>query len=186
MVAVTERVRRKIRRAEYDRMVEVGLFQHERLELIRGELVAMSPIGVKHATAVTELYRRLDRACPDGLVVRCQQPLICADESEPEPDLAVVPFDPAPTTHPTRALLVIEVADSSRGVDLHDKAALYAESEVDEYWVVDLDAGCVHVHRDRAAGRWTAITIHDADAPLTPAALPDLTVTLAAMIAPRR
>ena len=172
MVAVTERVRRKIRRAEYDRMVEVGLFQHERLELIRGELVAMSPIGVKHATVVTELDRRLHRACPDGLVVRCQQPLICADESEPEPDLAVVPFDPAPTLHPTRAALVIEVADRSRGVDLHDKAALYA--------------GCVHVHRDRAAGRWAAITIHGADAPLTPAALPDLTVTLAAMVAPRR
>ena len=61
MVAVTERVRRKIRRAEYDRMVAVGLFQHERLELIRGELVAMSPIGVPHATVVTELARRLQR-----------------------------------------------------------------------------------------------------------------------------
>lgn len=134
MVAVTERVRRKIRRAEYDRMVEVGLFQHERLELIRGELVAMGPIGVPHATAVTELYRRLDRACPDELVVRCQQPLICADESEPEPDLAVVPFDPAPTTHPTRARLVIEVADSSRGVDLHDKTALYAERWTSTGW----------------------------------------------------
>lgn len=81
---------------------------------------------------------------------------------------------------------MIEVADSSRGVDLHDKAALYAESDVDEYWVVDLDAVCVHVHRDRAAGGWAAITVHDADAPLTPAALPDLTVTLAAVVAPRR
>lgn len=98
----------------------------------------------------------------------------------------MVPFDPAPTTHPTWALLVIEVADSSRGVDLGDKAALYAESDVDEYWVVDLDAGCVHVHRDRAAGRWTAMTIHAADQPLTPRALPDLTVTLAALVAPRR
>ena len=61
MVAGTERVRRKIRRAEYDRMVAVGLFQHERLELIRGELVAMGPIGVPHATVVTELARGLQR-----------------------------------------------------------------------------------------------------------------------------
>jgi Uma2 family endonuclease len=186
MVAVTERVRRKIRRAEYDRMVEVGLFQHERLELIRGELVAMSPIGVKHATVVTELDRRLHRACPAGLVVRCQQPLICADDSEPEPDLAVVPFDPAPTTHPTRALLVIEVADRSRDADLTDKAALYAESDVDEYWVLDLDAGCVHVHRDRADGGWRSIAVHGADLRLTPAALPDLAVALADVRTPTR
>ena len=186
MVAVTERVRRKIRRAEYDRMVEAGLFQRERLELIRGELVVMSPIGVRHAMVVTELDKTLQRACPDGLVVRCQQPLICADESEPEPDLAVVPFDPAPTTHPTRAVLVVEVADSSRDADLVGKAALYAESDVDEYWVVDLDAGCVHVHRGRAAGAWTEVTVHAAEAPLTTTALPALAVTLDDLRHPRR
>lgn len=187
MVAVIERARRKLRRVEYDRMVEAGLFQGERLELIRGELVAvMSPIGVKPAMMVTALDRWLHQACPDGLAVRCQQPLICADDSEPEPDLALVPYEPAATEHPMRAMLVIEVADSSRDVDLIGKAALYAESDVDEYWVIDLQDACVHVHRDRAGGAWQTVSIHAADVRLSPRALPDLAVSLDELRAPRR
>ena len=187
MVAVIERARRKLRRVEYDRMVAAGLFQGERLELIRGELVAvMSPVGVKHAMVVTEFDRRLHRVCPEGLVVRCQQPLVCADDSEPEPDLAVVPFDPAPTEHPVRAVLVVEVADSSRDADLLGKAALYAESDVDEYWVIDLQDACIHVHRDRAEGAWQSVSVHAADVRLSPRALPDLAVSLDELRHPTR
>ena len=187
MVAVIERARRKLRRDEYDRMVAAGLFQGERLELIRGELVAvMSPIGVPHATVVTELYRRLDRAAPRSLIARSQQPLVCADDSEPEPDLAVVPFDPAPTEHPMRAVLVVEVADSSRDADLIGKAALYAESDVDEYWVIDLQDACIHVHRDRADGAWQTVSVHAADVRLSPRALPDLAVSLDELRHPTR
>lgn len=179
MVAVSERPRRKLRRVEYDRMVEAGIFGRERLELIRGELVAvMSPIGVRHATVVSELDRWLHLTCPRKLSVRCQQPLICADDSEPEPDLAIVPFDPTRTEHPMRAVLVVEVADSSRELDLLGKAALYAESDVDEYWVIDLQDACIHVHRDRADGVWQTISIHGADVMVSPRALPDLAVSL--------
>ena len=121
--------RRKLRRTEYDQMVAIGLFRGEHVELFRGELVAMSPIGCPHSAVVTRLYRLLDRAVPVGMVVRCQQPLVCADESEPEPDLAVVVDGAFELAHPAAAALVIEVADSSVDYDRGAKAALYAETE---------------------------------------------------------
>lgn len=179
---MTERVRRKIRRAEYDRMVEVGLFQHERLELIRGELVAMSPIGSAHSAVVTVAQEWLMRWSAPEFMVRCQQPLACVDESEPEPDLAVVARRPYRDAHPVAAALVIEVADTSVDYDLGAKAALYAESAVDEYWVIDLVRGVVVVHRARAAGRWTSITTHAADAAVAPAGMAIPPVTLAALL----
>lgn len=182
---VVERSRRKIRREEYDRMVEAGLFQREHLELIRGELLAMSPIGLKHTIVVTQLYRVFVRSTPRGLLVHSQQPLICADESEPEPDLSVVPFDPAPVMHPTSALLVIEVAETSLRYDLGDKATLYAESDVLEYWVIDLEAEVVHVHRERADGRWTSISRHERTERLTPIAVPAVSLTLVELLTPQ-
>jgi Uma2 family endonuclease len=168
MVALDGRARRRLRRDEYDRMVMAGLFHGEHVELIRGELVAMSPIGSVHSAVVRVLSERLVRALPPHLMVSSQQPLACADESEPEPDLAVVARRPYRDAHPVAAVLVIEVADTSVDYDLGAKAALYAESAVDEYWVIDLGRGVVVVHRARAAGRWTAITTHAADAAVAP------------------
>lgn len=182
MVAVSVPPRRKLRRAEYDQMVAIGLFRGEHVELFRGELVAMSPIGCPHSAVVTRLYRLRDRAIAPGLVVRCQQPLICADESEPEPDLAVVPDGALELAHPTVAPLVIEVADSSLAYDLGAKAALYAESRVDEYWVLDLEHRQIVVHQGRGPDNWTSIVVHPADAPVAPACAPSLTVTLDALL----
>ena len=178
MVALDGRARPKLRRDEYDRMVMEGLLQGQPIELIRGELVTRSVKTSLHSAVVTVLCERLVRALPPPLMVSCQQPLACADESEPEPDLAIVARRPYRDAHPAAAALVIEVADSSADDDLGAKAALYAESEVEEYWVIDLVRSVVVVHRDRAAGAWTSITTHAADAPVAPAtlALPPLTL----------
>ena len=159
-------------------MVMAGLLQGERVELIRGELVARSAKTSMHSAVVTVLSERLVRALPPHLMVSCQQPLACADESEPEPDLAIVARRPYRDAHPAAAALVIEVAETSVDYDLGTKAALYAESAVDEYWVIDLGRGVVVVHRDRAGGAWASITTHAADAAVAPAALvlPGLTL----------
>ena len=101
----------------------------------------MSPIGSAHSAVVTVLQERLMARLAPEFMVRCQQPLACADESEPEPDLAVVARRPYRDAHPAAAALVIEVADTSVDYDLGAKAALYAESAVDEYWVIDLVRG---------------------------------------------
>ena len=85
-----------------------------------------------------------------------------------------------------RAVLVVEVADSSRDADLLGKAALYAESDVDEYWVIDLQDACIHVHRDRADGAWQTVSVHAADVRLSPRALPDLAVSLDELRRPTR
>ena len=155
-----------------------GLFHGEHVELIRGELVVMSPIGSVHSAVVRVLSEWLVRALPPHLMVSCQQPLACADESEPEPDLAIVARRPYRDAHPAAAALVIEVAETSVDYDLGAKAALYAESEVEEYWVIDLGRGVVVVHRDRAGGAWASITTHAAAAAVAPAAvvLPALTL----------
>ena len=179
------RERRKIRREEYDRMVEAGLFQREHLELIRGELLTMSPVGIRHRIVVTQLYKAFIAHTPTHLVVCSQQPLICRGESEPEPDLSLVPFDPAPVRHPTSAALVVEVADSSLDYDLGDKAALYADSDVLEYWVIDLVDDVIHVHHDRVEGRWTSITRHARTEPVWPLAVPSVAVTLDDLLTPR-
>ncbi|MBK9031483.1 MAG: Uma2 family endonuclease [Myxococcales bacterium] len=158
--------------------MRAGLFHGEHVELVRGELVTMSPIGSAHSAVVTALTERLVRALAADLMVRSQQPLACADDSEPEPDLAIVARRSYREAHPAAAALVIEVAETSVDYDLGAKAALYAESEVDEYWVIDLMRRVVVVHRARDAGAWGSITTHPEGAPIVPAAvaLPPLTL----------
>ena len=99
-------------------MVAAGLFHGEHVELFRGELVTTSPVGCSHSVVVTNLYRFFDRRVAAGSIVRSQQPLVCADDSEPEPDLAIVARGPHLREHPAAAALVIEVAESSREYDL--------------------------------------------------------------------
>lgn len=187
MGALAERPRRRIKRVEYDRMIEAGLFQGEKLELLRGELVEMSPIGTRHPWTVMALAEALYDALQKRARVRSQQPFVAADESEPEPDVALAESHD-PRRHPERAYLLVEVADSSRESDLGSKAVLYAESDVAEYWVVDLVDlvdDVVHVHRDRADGGWRTITTHAIGERLSPLRYPDVVLELGAIIAPR-
>jgi Uma2 family endonuclease len=110
------------------------MFEHERVELIRGMVLTMSPIGPAHADPIDVLTRRLVLAMGDRAVVRVQQPFAASDDSEPEPDLALVPPGRYAADHPRQARLVIEVAQSSLTYDRETKAPLYAESGVPEYW----------------------------------------------------
>lgn len=142
---------RRIRVEEYHRMVEAGILREdEKVQLIDGMLVAMTPQGRAHAFVIQELTRLLVRQLGDDLRVLSQLPLALAGDSEPEPDLAVVrAADAASSTrHPASALLVIEVAGESLRFDRQTKTALYARSGIPEYWIVNLAGEAIEVHRD--------------------------------------
>ncbi len=137
---------RLMSRAEYDRLVDEGLFARERVELIRGLVVEMSPIGTHHADAIDFLNRFFVRALGDEAVVRVQLSFVASDDSEPQPDLALVPARRYATEHPAQAFLIVEVADTSLNHDRETKRRLYEESGVPEYWIVDVRGCAVEVY----------------------------------------
>jgi len=143
--------RRRFTREEYYRLAEIGFFQGERVELIEGEIVKMSPISPFHGEVLTLLAERLWQLFGEGYRVRVQLPLSLGD-SEPEPDIAVVPGKAGDYVHahPTTALLVVEVAQTSLEYDREVKAPLYARAGIPEYWIVNLDGQCIEVYRDPA------------------------------------
>ncbi|MBI2895167.1 MAG: Uma2 family endonuclease [Deltaproteobacteria bacterium] len=144
---------RPLRRAEFDRLVALGFFdEDERIELLRGTLVVMTPPGPTHADVVDELVGRIVLALGGRARVRVQNPLALSDDSEPEPDIAVVAPGHYREEHPRQALLVIEVADSSLNKDRTIKASIYAEAGIPEYWVVDIAARAVEVLSAPASG----------------------------------
>lgn len=139
--------------AEYHQFIEAGIFKEDdRLELIRGEVMDMSPINARHAGKVNRLvelfYERLAKRC----IVAPQNPLHLDDSSEPEPDVALL--KPRPDRYarahpqPADVLLVIEVADTSLEYDRGIKASVYASSGISEYWVVNLTENCIEVFRE--------------------------------------
>jgi Uma2 family endonuclease len=121
-----------LRRVEYDRLVGLGMFAGERLELLDGLLVVREPQDSPHATAVLLVRRALERAFGDGWTVRSQMPFALDDDSEPEPDVVVVKgqIRDYRAAHPSRCALLVEVADSSLLFDRSKKAVLYARTEL--------------------------------------------------------
>ncbi len=150
---------------EYHQQIETGGFDEDsRVELIEGVIADMSPKTAEHENAITWLTRWLISAVDPGrFEVGVQRALTLLSGSEPEPDLAVIPTDVHRPYHPATATLVIEVAMSSQDRDLRQKPALYARAGIAEYWVVDLDAGRVVVHRDPTEAGYGAITEIPAD-----------------------
>jgi Uma2 family endonuclease len=138
--------RRLIRRSEYERMVDLGLFEDERVELLYGVIVKMSPHGPEHDAPLARLNELLVAGLRGRARIRVQSSFAASDGSEPEPDLAVVPPGDYDDAHPSTAWLIVEVAKSSLAKDRGPKARLYAESGVPEYWVVNLVDGLIEVH----------------------------------------
>jgi Uma2 family endonuclease len=147
---------RPISVAEFHRLIDDGaLAGDERVELLEGFLIQMSPQSLSHAQLIELLDELVRRSLAPRYAVRCQLPLTLA-RSEPEPDLAIVDRRAArrATRHPASAALVIEVAADSLDKD-RSKAAIYAEAGVDEYWIVDVVGRRVEVHREPHRGQRT-------------------------------
>jgi Uma2 family endonuclease len=169
---------------QYDQMIETGILtEDDRVELIRGEIVPKMAIGSRHAGVVNRLNRLLYSQVQGRAILSLQNPVHLSD-SEPEPDLAVLHpraddyADSLPEA--SEVFLLIEVADSSLDRDRDEKAPLYAENGISEYWIVNLDDDTVLVHRGpQPDGTWTTITTHGRGDILTVAALPTVTVAVA-------
>jgi Uma2 family endonuclease len=171
---------------EYHRMIGAGILgEDEHVQLLAGTVVAMTPQGRPHARVVQRLTRLFVRAVGDDLEVLTQLPLTLLDDSEPEPDLAVVKAEDAQSGehHPRTAVLVIEVAGESLRLDRQSKSALYARAGIPEYWIANLAEATVEVYRDPdpAAGAYRAKTIVRPGEALPAATVPGVTIDVAAL-----
>lgn len=186
-MAVAEPVVRRWTVAEYHQAADAGLFRpEERLELIEGEIFAMSPRLSPHATAVHLALPIIQQAFGTGHFVRVQAPLTLGDDSEPEPDLAVVVGTPRDYAqgHPTTAALIVEVAESTLSFDRRRKAALYARFEIPEFWIINLVDGVLEVYRDPDAttGRYRTVQRYDRADSVTPLLAPSHLIAVADLL----
>lgn len=141
---------RRWTRAEYDYLIDIGVFRpEERLELLGGELVVSEPQNSAHYTAIGLAEDALRAVLPQGWLVRSQGPIALDDESEPEPDVAVTPGDRRSYSrrHPARPALVVEVAESRLAFDRDHKGSLYARAGLEDYWIVNLVDRVLEVYR---------------------------------------
>jgi Uma2 family endonuclease len=174
--------RRRFTRAEYYRMAEVGILgEDDRIELIKGEIVEMSPIGRRHRAFVGNLNQLLAVRLAGRAFVWMQNPIVLSEDTEPQPDLAVLRRRPVPYKEREAwaedAFLLIEVADSSLAYDRTTKLRLYAEAGIPEYWVVDCISETVEVHRAPSPEGYRDVTRVTGAAALTLQAFPDVELT---------
>jgi Uma2 family endonuclease len=150
LVTQTPLTVRRWKRSEYDRLVELGMFEREPLELVGGQLIVAEPQSAYHASAVRTVDYVLRGVLPPGWIVSVQAPVSLDDESEPEPDLAVVAGRPTDyrEAHPSRPVLAVEVAESSLSFDRVRKGSLYARAGIPDYWIVNLVDRVLEVRRD--------------------------------------
>jgi Uma2 family endonuclease len=194
MATVQKRVgvrRRRWTKEEYYRLGELGFFHGQRVELIEGDLMVQSPQGPLHANEVDRVFRRLDCAFGAGYWVRAQLPIDLGQPSEPEPDVSVVTGSSADyvQAHPTTAVLLVEVSDSTLGYDRGRKASLYARAGIQDYWIVNLVDRQIEVYRDPVPDptqhyvyRYSNQSIVVPPGTVTPLALPSATIPAADLL----
>jgi Uma2 family endonuclease len=177
----TERLR-PLRRKEYDKLIELGVFEGEHIELLEGQLVFMSPIGAPHSSTVQKLNALLTPALLGRAIVRVQSPFAALELSEPEPDIAVVPLGNYDAAHPDRAHLIIEVAESSLSRDRGVKQRLYAACEVPEYWIVNVVERRIEIHTEPANVAYTKVHLAEQGQSVHPSEFPDVEVQVANLL----
>lgn len=176
-----ELLRRRFTVEEYHRMALAGILgEDDRVELIEGEIVTMTPIGVRHAACVRRLNRLLSARIGDRAIVDVQNPICLSEHSEPQPDVALLRPRPDDYAHahprPEDVLLVVEVAETSAESDRAVKLPLYAGAGIAEVWIVDLTAETVEVHRGPSPQGYEAVQRVGPKQTVSPRTLPDLTL----------
>jgi Uma2 family endonuclease len=172
---------------EYLRMVQAGIIgPDEKVELLDGEVVTMTPQLGPHGGVIEVLTALLIDQFGKAFRVRVQLPLHLGQKAMPEPDLAVVArsADPDPFSHPTHADLVIEVAESTLGKDRLRKGPLYARAGIPEYWIVDLTSDAVEVCRDPGEQGYRSVERLNRGQTIRPLAKPDIVLAVSGMLPP--
>ena len=163
---------------EYYKMIELGMLKdYEKAEIIEGELIQKMPIGDRHASAVNMLNRFFSRNVSDEILVSIQNPIRLSDYNEPEPDLVLADltkFDGKRHPRPAEVLLVVEVSDSTVKYDRSTKLSLYAEAEIPEVWIVNLQNNIVELHQKPSDGIYQLTKIFKRGESVESEMLPDL------------
>lgn len=178
-----EVVKRRFTVEEYQRMAEAGILtKDDRVELIEGEIIQMTPIGPRHAACVDRLNRLFSKAVGDRAIVRVQNPIRILPDSEPQPDVVLLrpraDFYQEAHPGPPDILVIVEVSETSVGYDRTVKLSLYARAGIREVWLVDLERRLVEAHRSSGASRYQNVRQFPRGERLTVEALPELTFSV--------
>jgi Uma2 family endonuclease len=154
--------RRSFTVAEYERMGQFGIFsEDDRVELVCGEILDMSPIGERHVACVDFLTQFITLRLRRRAIVRVQSPVGLDERSQPQPDIAVLKprddFYRHAHPKPGDVLLVIEVSDTTLEYDRRVKVPLYAGAGIPEAWLVSLPQERVEVYSDPSGGEYRAV-----------------------------
>ena len=183
---------RRWRRVEYDRLIELGVFRPgERLELLDGVLIVREPQGTRHAAGIRRVVAALHAVLRDAWQIDSQLPIALDDDSEPEPDVAVVAREASNyrDAHPSQPQLIVEITESSYRIDRDYKASLYARAGVRDYWIVDVLRGVVEVLREPEESqdapygwRYSSIVALRPPATVAPLVAPVSTIAVASLL----
>ncbi|MDM8522994.1 Uma2 family endonuclease [Desulfococcaceae bacterium HSG8] len=182
-----QRQRKTFTTDEYHRMIETGILKEDdRLELVRGEIIYMAPIGSHHAACVKRLNRLFARTLSEMVILGVQDPVSIGEDSEPEPDITLL--KPRPDFYAERhprsedVFLIVEVADTSLESDRREKLPLYARAGIGEVWIVNLRDGCVEVYSEPSGGKYQGIRILRKGSAIAPEAFPDTEISVEKML----
>jgi Uma2 family endonuclease len=171
---------------DYHQMLETGLLDERKVELIRGEIIEMSPEGAPHSFYCSEIGEYLRRILGDRAKIREAHPITLPDNSEPEPDIAIVRNlstryrDRHP--HPEDIFWLIEIADSTLAKDLGLKKDNYAEAGIEEYWVLNLQESVLVVFRDLINSEYRSTTNFTSGL-ISPLAFPNISIDIQQLLA---
>lgn len=172
---------------EYRKLGEVGIFhEDDRVELLNGEIVLMSPIGIRHMNSVRRLINHFARRFGNRCLVDAQNPLVIDGQSMPQPDLLLLrpDLDESRAPIPADVFLLVEVAESSLLYDQTDKRDAYARNGIAEYWLLDLTRNQLHVFREPEPSGYRSEQVIRAGESIAPLAFADEAVMLSELLPP--
>lgn len=176
---------RRWSREEYEQLAAAGFFQpDERVELVEGVIYEMSPQNGRHAAGIRGVEEALRSIFGQGYDVRTQLPLALGPHSAPEPDVVVVPgsWRDYRDSHPTTAVLIVEVSDSSSFHDRERKGGAYARAGIPEYWLLDVVAERLEVYRSPGEGSYQTRLLLKAGDTVNPLASPGSAIPVADLL----
>lgn len=172
---------------EYHRMVDAGILREgERVELIDGEVLTMSPIGARHMAALDRANRLFVMRLGETAIVRVGGSVRLGHFNEPQPDLVVLrpkeDFYVSGAAGISDIYVILEVSDSSLRFDLAVKAGLYAEWGIAEYWVVDVEKDVLIAHTEPAGNSFRTVRSYHRGEVITPVLLPACSLEVVSLL----
>lgn len=183
----TETTRKRFTVDDYYRMAEVGILGHtERVELIEGEVIEMSPIGSRHAMAVNRANMIFARGIGDRAVVAIQNAAHIDLYNEPQPDVVLIrpreDFYGKAHPQPEDIVLLIEISETSFRFDRNIKLPIYARSGIPEVWIVDLNSDAIHSFRNPTGNQYSEANTKTRGDSISPGAFPDFIIPVADLL----